>query len=553
MRIQGWKKWVAMMVSVSCFTGAGPFSMFGAEPAKDTKPATGQEADIKPAAGQETYVKPETRQETENGVATETESQAAEPTRISWWICPTGAYSDKDRVQKLVDEFEAQAPWIDVDYRILDEENGAKEIDTALHSDGGKENEDRPDVVLGAPEYLVTQWGAEGFMSDLSELWDEETQSEFRPEMRDAVKSRDDVWYAVPIYRDLYTMAINYDRFEEAGALQYLNEAVHSWKDSGFIDAVLRIHDDVEQKREMRIAESEETDVQNPSESESSPADAKTLESESSHDAKALESESSPADAPAQESDVVGRVYCKDQTGQRAFMSFVSNFFNTGIIDEYHSMYQLKKGNICNVFGTLRRLVGKGIEFDAGMDGNDENEAFLNQEVFLTFNWSASKQIAARDAGFRIFPMMYPNSKNLPNLTGPVGALGVMENSDKEKKDAAISFVRFFMTDENAYVDAVLASGGFPARYRINGRELTRLYGSDETMRLYETLNDYYGDYMPVMELFGQLEAAWPEMIQKIAGGSKIKTVMKEENESLNKELEEVYGIHPIELDEEAG
>jgi 2-hydroxy-3-keto-5-methylthiopentenyl-1-phosphate phosphatase len=109
------------------------------------------------------------------------------------------------------------------------------------------------------------------------------------------------------------------------------------------------------------------------------------------------------------------------------------------------------------------------------------------------------------------------------------------------------------MTDENAYVDAVLASGGFPARYRINGRELTRLYGSDETMRLYETLNDYYGDYMTVMELFGQLEAAWPEMIQKIAGGLKIKTVMKEENESLNKELEEVYGIHPIELDEEAG
>jgi hypothetical protein len=53
--------------------------------------------------------------------------------------------------------------------------------------------------------------------------------------------------------------------------------------------------------------------------------------------------------------------------------------------------------------------------------------------------------------------------------------------------------------------------------------------------------------------LFGQLEAAWPEMIQKIAGGLKIKTVMKEENESLNKELEEVYGIHPIELDEEAG
>ena len=140
-------------------------------------------------------------------------------------------------------------------------------------------------------------------MADLSDLWDEETQSEFRTEMKDAVRSREGVWYAVPLFRDLYTMAINYDLFAEAGALQYLNEEVHSWKDSGFIDAVLRIHDHLEQS--------------------------------------------------GRENSVAGRVYCKDKAGQRAFMSFVSNFLNTGIVDEYHSSYQLEKGNVRSVFGTL--------------------------------------------------------------------------------------------------------------------------------------------------------------------------------------------------------
>lgn len=462
MRFQNQKKWMAMMVFVSCLAGTGPFSMVSAQEKADRS------------------------------------SAADESTRISWWICPTGAFSEEERVQLLVDEFEAENPQIDVQFRILPEEDGAKEIDKAIHSSDGS-----PDVVLAPPEYLVTQWGREGLMADLSGLWDKETQSEFRTEMKDAVRSRDDVWYGVPLYRDLYTMAINYDRFRAAGALQYLNEDVHSWKDSGYIDAVLRVHDDLEQ-----------------------------------------------SNAPGS---VVSRVYCKDQTGQRAFMSFVSNFFNTGIVDEYHSSYQLGKGNIRNVFSTLKRLTGKGVEFDSGMDGKDENEAFLRQEIFLTYNWSASRQIKARDAGFQVFPMMYPNSKNTPKLTGPVGALGVIAQEDDEKMQAALSFVRFFMNDEDAYVDAVKTAGCFPARRSIGGHGLTGLYGDDKTMQLYEVLNEYYDDYMPVMELFSSLEADWPELIRKIAEGGKVKSILKEENEKLNTELEESFGIHPVELDEEAG
>lgn len=456
MRFQSIKMWFAAMVSVSCFIGTGPFSVYGAEPQHRT--------------------------------------------HIQWWICPTGDLSDEERVQSLVDDFEEAYPQIEVDYRILDEVTGPEMISEALEKKLSG-TDAIPNVILAAPEYLVTQWGAEGLMADLSDLWDEETQSEFRAEMRDAVRSRDGVWYAVPLYRDLYTMAINYDLFKEAGVLQYLNEEVHSWKDSGFIDAVLRMHDYLEQ-------------------------------------------------SGAQDS-VAGKVYYKDQTGQRAFMSFVSNFLNTGIVDEYHSCYQLEKANVRNVFDTLKKLEGKGIEFDGEMNGDDENEAFRNQEVFFTFNWNAEKQKAAQDLDFRVFPMMYPNSKNLPALTGPVGALGVVQTDDKEKEDAAVSFVRYLMMDEDAYVDVVKTAGCFPARSRIGGYELKQLYGMDETMQLYEVFNDYYDDYAPVMELYGRLEEQWPEMIRMIADDQKIKSVMKDMNEGLNEELEETYGIHPISMEDE--
>lgn len=476
-------------------------------------------------------------------------------TAITWWICPTGGFANEEQVQSLVDAFEEKNPQIHVDFRILDEKTGSDEIAAALNliddsdndisksvSDGDDEEkaasngvdeeassigdvkekaasngddeasepDDVPDVILGAPEYLVTEWGNAGYMADLSDLWDEDTQRQFRPEMKDTAKNRSGVWYAVPLYRDLYTMAINYEMFEEAGALQYLNEEVHSWKDSGFIDAVLRVHDVLEQS--------------------------------------------------GAEKTVVGKVYCKDVNGQRAFMSFVSNFFNTGIVDEYHSSYQLAKGNIRDVFGTLKKLVGKGIKFDKKMDGDGENSAFLKGKVFLTFNWSASKQKEAmengQDVNFTIYPMMYPNAKNTPSLTGPVGALGVVDKSGNtiasDEEAAAIQFVRFLMTDEDAYTQAVVMSGCFPARRSINGHDLSGLYGDDEIMKLYETLNEYYGDYVPVMELFLQFEQKWTEMIREIADGAKIKTVTRELADELNEELEEVYGIRPIDLDEEA-
>ena len=177
-------------------------------------------------------------------------------------------------------------------------------------------------------------------------------------------------------------------------------------------------------------------------------------------------------------------------------------------------------------------------------------------EVFLTFNWNPAKQRAAMEKNGgqakHIFPMMYPNAKNTPFLTGTVGALGVNAAKDQKQKDAAMSFVRYLMTDEDMYRDAVLLSGCFPARHRLNGRNLDGLYGDDQTMQLYETFNEYYGTYEPTMELYSGLDQAWPQFLRDLADGAKIKAATEDLEEELNEKLEEEYGIKPIEMDEEA-
>ena len=145
------------------------------------------------------------------------------------------------------------------------------------------------------------------------------------------------------------------------------------------------------------------------------------------------------------------------------------------------------------------------------------------------------EEIEEDSSGLRILPMMYPNSKNTPSLTGPVRALGVVETEDEKKKNAAMSFVQFL---------------SFPARRSINGHELTGLYGDDEVMNLYETLNEYYEYYDPTMELYPQLEEAWPELLREIGEGAKIKSITGSLEKDLNKKLEDEYGIKKIDMEE---
>ena len=155
MRFSGYSKMVAITAAVSMLVGTGAFSVF----AENENALMQSESEDLHAphsdAGQS---------ETEKSEETEVEKLA-----ISWWICPTGGFSDEEKVQQIVDAYEAANSAVQVNIRILDAggedgKNGADVIDAALHDNSG------PDVILAAPENIVTRWGAEGLMADLAQL-----------------------------------------------------------------------------------------------------------------------------------------------------------------------------------------------------------------------------------------------------------------------------------------------------------------------------------------------------------------------------------------------
>ena len=407
---------------------------------------------------------------------------------LDLWVCPAGGYEDPAVVQELADDYQKEHPDVKVNIRIMDEETGADELTDTFGT------EDAPDLVLASPEDIVTRWGGSGYMEDLGSLWDEETLSEINPEVREACVSREGIYYQMPVFRDIYTMAVNYEVFRDSAILQYLNEAVHSWKDSGFIDCVLVLHDYV------RL-----------------------------HEGKDI---------------TVARIPCLDGTDDRYFMSFITNLSNGSLISDTRNSYTVSSRAVRNSFAILRKLNGKGIVFDPEISSRDEVKQFLSGELPVTFFWSWYRhQKYADTTEFTVFPMMYPNSKNLPVLSGDIRGFGVVRGSDDKKKKDAIDFVRFITEDPEEYKKAVSLSSCLPVRTSVKGSYVPGLYPDDDDAKLFRSFSEFFNDYVPTMPLFSELDTEWPELVRQIGAGGRIKDLTLAIDDKLNKKLEEEYGI----------
>ena len=414
------------------------------------------------------------------------ESYAAERS-LDLWVCPAGGYEDASAAQELADDYAAKND-VEVNVRVLDPVEGPEEITKVLGT------EEAPDLVLASPEDIVTRWGGSGYMEDLGDLWDETVLEEIDPEIREACISRDGIFYQMPVFRDVYTMAINYEAFDTTAVLQYLNEDVHSWKDSGFIDCVLVLHDYVRQHEDRDIT--------------------------------------------------VAKIPCLDGKDHRYFMSFISNLSNGSLISDTRSSYTVSSSAIRNSFAILKKLVGKGVVFDQEISSEDEINEFLSGELPVTFFWSWYRhQKYADSAKFTVFPMMYPNSKNLPVLTGDICGFGVVKGEDSQAVQDAVSFVRFVTEDPDEYRKAVSLSACFPVRTRVKGSYVSDLYPDGEDARLFRAFTEYFKDYVPTMPLFYELDLEWPQLVRGIASGGRIKDLTVPIDEELNEKLQKEYGI----------
>ena len=390
------------------------------------------------------------------------EPSGGEAAEITLWAYPVGGWGTEDNVKPLLEAFTAETG-INVKLEYLAYADGDDKVNTALTAGGA------PDLILEGPERLVANWGANGYMVDLSDLIDDTDKSEINAAALAACTNDDGAVYEYPMVITAHCMGINLDAFKAAGADQYLDLENHTWSTEDFINAVDALY--------------------------------------------------------AHFGDTVGAVYCKGQGGDQGTRALINNMYGGTFTNAEHTSYTWDDPK--NV-QAIEQLAGMdGIAFDASLEGGDEIALFYQGVLKMAFCWNIAQQLNPNTAdtgegktvaGEEIVCMNCP-SESAPVLQGGIWGLGIFDNGDEARIEAAKKFVKY-MCDSEHTAEAAKISNFFAARSAAEGTDLSTIFDDNPTMMEYnKVILPNLGDYYQVTTGWAAARTAWWNTLQKIGNG----------------------------------
>ena len=375
-----------------------------------------------------------------------------------------GGFTDSAAWEPIIEAFNAQNPDVTIEILPVTYQDGDQQLANLIA--GGN----APDVVFEGPERIIGNYANEGLLVDLSDLWEGVTDI---PESISSVSQMDGTYYMYPLSVAAHCMAINYEAFEAAGALQYIDEETRTWTTDDFVAA--------------------------------------------------CEALKAAMDAGTITMAETGIIYCGAQGGDQGTRALVNNLYSDYYVTEDGSSYNANSANNVKALELLQGMVDEGtMGVSTSYAAADELQAFANGTCAMTFCWNYSNysQYAAQTQ-FTPFAMAFPSDDGVPELemAGPYG-LCVFNNDDQAKIDAAKEFVKFVCDDQTAGVEAVKTTGFFPAHEGWGD-----IYEGDETRAPFSLMSEYLGRYYSLTPGWVAQRALWWPMLQAIMGtGADVQT-----------------------------
>ena len=394
-----------------------------------------------------------TQNDTTNNTTDDTTGDTTgEAVEISLWTYPIGDWGKPEVVSEIIAKFNEKYPNITVTHQLLDYSNGDAQVNTAM--EGGTVG----DIIMEGPERLVSNWGANGKMVDLSDMWTDEMKADMASaSIEKACQWTDGAYYEYPLCMTTHCMAINYEAFEAAGALQYIDEETRTWTTDDFVKAC-------EALRDAGYA-------------------------------------------------VPGIVYCGGQGGDQGTRALVRNLYSADFADADHTKYTMNSENGIKGLQLLIDMVNnKSMTYDAGIVASDELTLFANGTSCMSLCWNASNWANyASQVEFTPFAMTFPSDDGQPELDGGIWGFGIVDKGDQAKIDAAKTFIDFVCNDEAQAASSVYATGFFPVRSSLGD-----IYAGTEKEGYSEFMMfmPYLGDYYNVTPKWAEQRTAWFEMLQ---------------------------------------
>ena len=399
------------------------------------------------------------------------EPAPAEPAgagEITLWTYPIGDWGNEATVKALTDAFTAETGiTVKVDY--LSYTDGDDKVNTAITANAA------PDLIMEGPERLVANWGANGKMVDLKDMFDDTDMAEINAVNEGVMKScthTNGAIYEYPLVMTAHCMAVNLNAFKEAGADKYLHLDTHTWTTQEFIDAVAALY--------------------------------------------------------AHYNGTVGAVFCAGQGGDQGTRALVNNLYGGTFTNAEHTQYTWDDPLNIQALEQLKSM--DGIDFDASLAGADEIAKFYQGALKMAFCWNIAQQLDPNGAktgeektvtGEQIAFMSFPSQDGNSKLQGGIWGFGIFDNGDQARIDAAKQFIKF-MCDSAHTVDAVQAARYFAVRNSAEGTDLSTIWADNAIMNEYTKLMPFLGDYYQVTTGWAGARTEWWNMLQEVGGGADI-------------------------------
>lgn len=390
---------------------------------------------------------------------------------ITLWTYPIGNWGSEAEVKTLTDAFTAETG-IAVTVEYLNYQDGDEKVNFAIQ---GKQT---PDLIMEGPERLVTNYGVNGYMVDLSDLLDSTDKSEINAAALAACYAPDGALYEYPLVMTAHCMAVNLNAFKEAGADQYLDLENHTWTTENFFKAVDALY--------------------------------------------------------AKYNDTVGAVYCNGQGGDQGTRALVNNLYGGTFANAEHTQYTWDDPK--NIQALQALYDQDGIAYDSSIVGGDEIALFYQGVLKMAFCWNIAQQLNPNSAdtgagltmnGDEIVFMSFPSETGDSLLQGGIWGFGVFDNGDAGKIDAAKKFIKY-MCDSEHTADAVRTANYFAVRDTAEGADLSGIWSDNEIMAEYTKLMPYLGDYYQVTAGWTEARVQWWNMLQQVGTGADIEATVAE-------------------------
>lgn len=389
----------------------------------------------------------------------ETGGSSSGAVELNLWSFNVGGFAEASNWEPIIAAFNEQNPDIKITVTPINYQDGDQKLTSAITAGTG------PDIILEGPERIVGNYAREGLMVDLSDLW--ETGGSDIAEGISSVSQLDGTYYMYPLSVAAHCMAINYEAFEAAGALQYIDEETRTWTTDNFVKAMEAVRD---------AAAAGTININTP-----------------------------------------GIIYCGAQGGDQGTRALVNNLYSDYFVNEDGTAYTANSENNVKALKLLQDMVNNGsMSANASFAAADELQAFANQTCAVSFCWNyANYTQYAAQTQFTPFAMAFPSDDGKPELemAGPYG-FGVFNNKDEAKIEAAKKFVQFVCDDQTVGVEAVKATGFFPVH-----SDWGDVYTGDadaETRAPFALMSDYLGRYYNLTGGWTEQRGYWWPMLTEI-------------------------------------